>query len=62
MNMGLLNAGLATLTVGYILGVWTACAILHQRNRRYDRDTSTQLSMLGAQPIPEVVWISEPRT
>jgi hypothetical protein len=25
--MGFVSAGLATVTVGYILGVWTGCAI-----------------------------------
>jgi hypothetical protein len=61
MNMALLNAGLATLTVGYILGVWTASAIIHKLQKRDDLHTSPHRSMLSTQPIPEVTWISERR-
>ncbi|HEV2036390.1 MAG TPA: hypothetical protein VGU71_19735 [Candidatus Dormibacteraeota bacterium] len=59
--MALLNAGLAMLTVGYILGVWTACAIFHERQRRDGDHTSMQRSMLSVQAVPQVIWISERR-
>jgi hypothetical protein len=60
--VGFLNAGLAMLTVGYILGVWTACALFRARRRRNESELSTQISMLYEAPIPEVVWISERRS
>jgi hypothetical protein len=34
LTMGLLNAGLAAVTVGYILGGWTACVVSASHGRR----------------------------
>jgi hypothetical protein len=59
--MALVNAGLAIVTVGYILGVWTACAVFHERQTRDDHRASTRRSIFSIQPEPEVMWISEPR-
>jgi hypothetical protein len=64
MTMALLNAGLATLTVGYILGVWTACAIFQAGRNRDRHHASTRQSMQSIQSMPptsEVMWISEAR-
>jgi hypothetical protein len=61
MTMALLNAGLATLTVGYILGVWTACAIFHAGRNRDRHHSSTLQSTRSAPPTSEVMWISEAR-
>jgi hypothetical protein len=56
--MGLLNAGLAALTVGYSLGVWTACTIYSRAARAGDHGTHALARRLN----PEVTWISERRT
>ena len=36
--MGTLNAVFALFTVGYILGVWTACAVFRDRQKAYEDD------------------------
>jgi hypothetical protein len=66
--MGLVNAGLATLTVGYILGVWTACAISAGVPKMPARKAahhlaagSPRLSRPSVEGIAEAIWISGPK-
>lgn len=49
--MEFMNAGLAILTVGYMLGVWTVCALRLGSPERSPETPATT----------EVVWISERR-
>jgi hypothetical protein len=59
--MGFVSAGLATATVGYILGVWTVFAVFSRLRDRDDYGASERLATHSSQSIPEVTLISVPR-
>jgi hypothetical protein len=61
LHVGFVSAGLATVTVGYILGVWTGCAIFSRLRGRDDRGASERSAARASIPIPEVTMISAPR-
>jgi len=61
LRMGFVSAGLATVTLGYILGVWTGCAIFSRLRDRGDRGASERSATHSSISSPEVTMISAPR-
>ena len=59
--MGFVSAGLATVTVGYILGVWTGCAIFSRLRDRDDHRPSERLATNSSLSTPQVTLISAPK-
>jgi hypothetical protein len=59
--MGFVSAGLAAVTVGYILGVWTVCAVSYRLRDRDALGASEQPATHRSISIPEVTMISAPR-
>jgi hypothetical protein len=59
--MGFVSAGLATVTVGYILGVWTVCAVSSRLRDRADHGPSGRRATHSSISIPEASVISAPR-
>jgi hypothetical protein len=59
--MGFVSAGLATVTVGYILGVWTVCVISPRLRDRDSHMASEPLATHSSPSIAEVIKISAPR-
>ena len=59
--MGFVSAGLATVTVGYILGVWTVCAISSWPRDRDHRSARERVATNPSPSIAEATIISAPR-
>jgi len=51
--MGLMSFVFALFTLGYILGVWTACLVFRQPQREYEDDRHTSALVLARVPIAE---------
>ena len=49
------------MTVGYILGVWTGCAIFSRLRDRDDHRPSERLATNSSLSTPQVTLISAPR-
>lgn len=58
--MGFLGAVCGILVGGYILGIWTACGVFHERQRAYEDGAPEQLSKPSLLPTPMVAGIPEP--
>jgi hypothetical protein len=53
--MGLISFVFAIFTIGYILGVWTACLVLRQPQREYEEGRHASAIVLARVPIVELV-------
>ncbi len=51
--MGLMSFVFAIFTIGYILGVWTACLVFRQPQREYEDGRHTSAPILARVPIAE---------
>jgi hypothetical protein len=49
--MGLMSFVLALFTIGYILGVWTACVVFRQPQREYEDGRHASAMVLARVPI-----------
>jgi hypothetical protein len=53
--MGLISVVFAVFTIGYILGVWTACLILRQPQREYEDGRHARAMVRARVPIVELI-------
>lgn len=51
--MGLMSIVFAIFTIGYILGVWTACLVFRQPQREYEDGRHASALVLDRVPIAE---------
>jgi hypothetical protein len=51
--MGLMSIVFAIFTIGYILGVWTACLVFRQPQRDYEDGRHASALVLDHVPIAE---------
>jgi hypothetical protein len=51
--MGLMSFVFALFTIGYILGVWTACVVFRQPQRDYEDGSHAHAMVLARVPIVE---------
>jgi hypothetical protein len=51
--MGLMSFVFALFTIGYILGVWTACLVFRQPQREYEDGRHASPMVLARVPIIE---------
>jgi hypothetical protein len=51
--MGLISFVFALFTIGYILGVWTACLVFRQPQREYEDGRHASPMVLARVPIIE---------
>jgi hypothetical protein len=53
--MGLMSFVFALFTIGYILGVWTACLVFRQPQREYEDGRHASAMVLARVPSVELI-------
>jgi hypothetical protein len=53
--MGLMSFVFALFTIGYILGVWTACLVFRQPQRDYEDGRYASAMALARVPVVELI-------